>query len=187
LSNLLVKSYEDKSGFVLRRGNSVLNTADLKQIYGDLNTPKKMENFCKFISENNGDLRKVLGSLDNAEEMLSLKNFAEDTKEVANSKIKSLVSSMKESDISKLLESKKPGKNGMNKMLTKARNLNSVPGLVATMILSPIILGVLIPKLTYRLTNKAHEEEQAKKSPMNINSLYSKINPNNLAASFGKH
>ena len=186
LSNLLVKSYEGKSGFVLRRGNSVLSSADLKQIYGDLDSPQKMQNFCKFISENNGDLRKVLGSLDNAEGMLQLKQYASDTKEVANNKIKASVEALKSEDVTKLLESHKPAKNGMNKMLAKARNLNSVPGLVATMVLSPIILGVLIPKLTYRLTKKAHEEEKARKSPENINNMYAKINPNDRLSNFGK-
>jgi len=186
LSNMLVKSYEGKSGFVLRRGNTVLSTADLKQIYGDLDSPKKMQNFCKFISENNGDLRKVLGSLDRGEEMLKLGQYANETKDVANSKIKASVDSLKAEDVTKLLKSHKPAKNGMNKMLAKARNLNSVPGLVATLILSPIILGVLIPKLTYRLTKKAHEEEKARKSPENINNLYAKINPNDRLTNFGK-
>jgi len=72
----------------------------------------------------------------------------------------------------------------MNKMLARARNLNSVPGLVATMVLSPIILGVLIPKLTYRLTKEAHDEEKARKTPEKINALYAKINPNDRLASF---
>ncbi|MBQ6516281.1 hypothetical protein IJI31_03780 [bacterium] len=184
LSNLLVKSYEEKSGFVLRNGNSVLSTADLKQIYGDISTPDKMKNFCGFISENKGDLRKVLGSLDNADEMLNLKDLASETKEVANAKIKDKVSVLKDTEIAKLLESRRPMKNGMNKMLARARNLNSVPGLVATMVLSPIILGVLIPKLTYRLTKEAHEEEKARKTPEKINALYAKINPNDRLASF---
>ena len=184
LSNLLVKSYEEKSGFVLRNGNSVLKTADLEQIYGDIATTDKMKNFCGFISDNKGDLRKVFGTLDNAEEMLKLKDFAGDTREVANSKIKEVVSGMKDADVAKLLQSRKPMKNGMNQMLAKARNLNSVPGLVATMILSPVILGVLIPKLTYKLTKDAHEEEKARKTPEKINALYAKINPNDRLASF---
>ena len=186
LSNLLVKSYEGKTGFVLRNGNSVLKSADLKQIYGDLGTTEKMKNFCNFISENKGDLRKVLGSLDNAEEMLELKSFVGETREAANSKIKEVVGKLKDSEVVKLLESRKPEKHGMNKMLARARNLNSVPSLVSTLILSPIILGVLIPKLTYRLTKKAHEEEKARKTPEKINALYSKIKPNARLANFAQ-
>ena len=184
LSNAIVKSYEKASGFVLRHGNRVLANANLKEIYGNIGTPEKINNFCKFISNNNGDLRKVFGTLDNAEELLNLKSLAKESSASANSKISELVKKLQPDDIAKLLTDKKPNKSGMNKMLSKARNLNSLPGLISTAVLSPIILGVVIPKLTYWLTKKSHEEEQRKKSPENINRLFNKINPELDYASF---
>ena len=37
-----------------------------------------------------------------------------------------------------------------------ARGLNSIPGCIVTVIISPIILGCFIPMLTYANTRKAH-------------------------------
>ena len=44
-------------------------------------------------------------------------------------------------------------KNSISKM---ARGLNSVPGFISTVLISPILLGWLIPKLTYHNTRKKH-------------------------------
>ena len=45
-----------------------------------------------------------------------------------------------------------------NKIAQFARGLNSIPGAVSTFLISPILLGVLIPMLTYHNTRKAHEK-----------------------------
>ena len=45
-----------------------------------------------------------------------------------------------------------------NKIAQVARGLNSIPGLISTFIISPVLLGVLIPMLTYYNTRKAHEK-----------------------------
>ena len=52
-----------------------------------------------------------------------------------------------------------------NKIAQTVRGLNSLPGFIATFIISPVLLGVLIPKLTYFNTRKAQQkivEEQKK-------------------------
>ena len=45
-----------------------------------------------------------------------------------------------------------------NKIAQVARGLNSLPGMISTFIISPVLLGVLIPKLTYSNTRKAQEK-----------------------------
>ena len=58
-----------------------------------------------------------------------------------------------------------------NKILSFARGLNSIPGLIATFFISPYILGWAIPQLTYANTRRIHEkaekERQAKKASIN--------------------
>ena len=54
----------------------------------------------------------------------------------------------------------KGAKTGNNSKITAfARGLNSVPGLLATIFISPYILGWLIPRLTYKNTRRIHEKE----------------------------
>ena len=45
-----------------------------------------------------------------------------------------------------------------NKIAQAARGLYSLPGMISTFIISPVLLGVLIPMLTYYNTRKAHEK-----------------------------
>lgn len=54
-----------------------------------------------------------------------------------------------------------------NKIAKMARGLNSLPGFISTVIISPILLGVLIPMLTYHNTRKANAK---KLQQTNINS-----------------
>ena len=51
-----------------------------------------------------------------------------------------------------------------NKIAQFARGLNSVPGFISTFIISPVILGVLIPMLTYSNTRKAQEKAAQEKN-----------------------
>ena len=45
-----------------------------------------------------------------------------------------------------------------NKILSFARGLNSVPGIVTTFLISPYVLGWFIPRLTYANTRRLHEK-----------------------------
>ena len=49
-----------------------------------------------------------------------------------------------------------------NNIAKMARGLNSLPGFISTVILSPLLLGVLIPKLTYYNTRKTYAKQDQK-------------------------
>ena len=58
-----------------------------------------------------------------------------------------------------------------NKILSFARGLNSLPGFIATFLISPLLLGIIIPEITYantrRIHRKAAEEKAAKANKIN--------------------
>ena len=50
-----------------------------------------------------------------------------------------------------------------NKIAKMARGLNSLPGFISTVFISPVLLGILIPMLTYHNTRKANAKKMAEK------------------------
>ena len=56
------------------------------------------------------------------------------------------------------------GKGNKGSIVKIARGLNSIPGFIATVIISPIILGIIIPMITYSNTRKTHAKMEAKKN-----------------------
>ena len=55
--------------------------------------------------------------------------------------------------------------NAKNSRITAfARGLNSVPGMLTTLIISPYILGWVIPRFTYQNTRRIHEKQEKEKS-----------------------
>lgn len=186
LTKVFVNNYENKKGFILTNRASegvkpfkkfldvinpyskleVLSIADLDAIYGNINTKDKLMNFAKFVDKNGGDLEKILSKSENVKEMFNEKSFTLDSikslaKKDKNKKIIELFEKFEVADskavnetISKLM--KGSGDIKSNKIASMARGLNSVPGLISTFVISPVLLGVLIPKLTYFNTKKAH-------------------------------
>ena len=76
-----------------------------------------------------------------------------------NKKIVSFFEKMKNNKETKELIVKLMNDNGLGKKSSiskMARGLNSVPGFISTVLISPILLGWLIPKLTYHNTRKKH-------------------------------
>lgn len=72
--------------------------------------------------------------------------------------------------LQKLNLAKGPKTKVKNPIMSFAKGLNSVPGLVATFLISPIVLGWLIPGLTYANTRRIHEKQAAEKeAKMNTN------------------
>ena len=63
--------------------------------------------------------------------------------------------------ITKLMKGASKAKNG--KITGLARGLNSVPGLLTTVFISPYILGWFIPRLTYKNTRRIHAKEDEEK------------------------
>ena len=124
-----------------------------------------MVNFCEFISKNGGDLEKIISKSENFKSTkLKLPNLANLTKEQKNTKITEFFKGLGkdgkmdkkavDESIKQLMKSS--GKN--NKIMSFARGLNSIPAFLVTVLISPYILGWLIPKFTYANTRKRQEK-----------------------------
>ncbi len=191
LTKALVKGYENKLGFILTNRASdgknwfkkfldvinpysnlkVLSIADLETIYGNIDSKSKLLNFADFVNNKGGDLEKILSQSTNQAEMFNEKTFTLESirnlsKKEKNEKIISLFKNIKsenpftkDESIKKLMMT--TGKVKGNKILQMARGLNSLPGFISTVLISPVLLGVFIPKLTYYNTKKAYERKNA--------------------------
>ena len=168
----------------------VLSNAEITALYDNINTKEKMVNFCKYIDKNGGDLQKILSKSENINELFnksttqfeSLKTLP---KEESNKQIihfmenieknaKKLGVSTDKKSINKLITKimKSAPKGGNSKITAVARGLNSIPGLLTTVFISPYILGWFIPRLTYKNTRRIHEKqdrERAEKEKQKIN------------------
>ena len=192
LTKMMVRSYEDKLGFILtnrasdgknafRRAMDVINpysdlevlsVADLDAIYGNIDSKAKLLNFSKFVNSKGGDLEKIISKSENSNVMFNDKKFTLESiknlsKAEKNKKIIELFERIDEADshvkegISKLM--KGSGNIKHNKIAKMARGLNSLPGFISTVFISPVLLGILIPMLTYHNTRKANAKKMAEK------------------------
>ena len=194
LTKVFVNSYENKKGFILTNKASAketgfkkfldlinpyskleaLSIADLCAIYGNIDSKDKLMNFAKFIDKNDGDLEKILSKSEHVSEMFNEKTFTLDSiknlsKKEKNKQIIELFENFKTADskakndvITKLMKGSGNIKN--NKIAQYVRGLNSVPGFISTFIISPVLLGILIPSLTYSITRKAQQKASAEKN-----------------------
>ena len=190
LTKLLVRSYEDSTGFVLTNRAStgknflqkawdiiwpysdleVLSLDDLNAIYGNVNNKSKLMNLAEFVDKKGGDLEKIVSKSENASEIFNKNTFTLEslkgkTKAEKNSQIIELFKKLTDKDnkaIEKLM--KGTGDVSKNKIAKFARNMNSLPGFISTFVISPIFLGVLLPKLTYYFTRKSNEKSLAEKN-----------------------
>lgn len=192
LTKMMVRSYEDKLGFILtnrasdgknafRRAMDVINpysdlevlsVADLDAIYGNIDSKAKLLNFSKFVNSKGGDLEKIISKSENSNVMFNDKTFTLESiknlsKAEKNKKIIELFERIDEADphvkegISKLM--KGSGNIKHNKIAKMARGLNSLLGFISTVFISPVLLGILIPMLTYHNTRKANAKKMAEK------------------------
>ena len=182
LTKMIVKSYEDKLGFVLTNRASdgksgfkkfldiinpysdleVLSVADLDSIYGNIDSKKKFKIFAEFVDKKGGDLEKIISKSDNANLAFNEKNFSLDSiknlsRNEKNKKITELFDSLSDETIKKIMKGSDEIKH--NKIAKMARGLNSLPGFISTVVISPILLGALIPMLTYHNTRKANAKK----------------------------
>lgn len=192
LTRVAVSSYENKSGFVLmhkdRSKNKLQKTLDLLNPYSSshvltnseisalysVDSKAKMLNFCDYINENNGDIEKILSKSENKglleEKGLNLKEIKKLDKNEKNRQIKEFFKNLgNDSDdlIKKVMKGSDKYKN--NKILSFARGLNSLPGIVATFLISPLILGWVIPKITYANTRRIHAKKEQERENTKIN------------------
>lgn len=160
----------------------VLSNSEISALYDNINSKEKMVNFCKYIDKNGGDLKKILSKADDVNEIFnektktleSLKNM---TKSESNKEIITFMENIEkhfkklgkgtdkksvDEMISKLM--KYASKGSKSKITATARGLNSLPGLLTTLFISPYILGWLIPRLTYRNTRRIHAKEDRERA-----------------------
>ncbi|MBQ7125639.1 hypothetical protein IJO12_00970 [bacterium] len=188
LTKLFVKAYENNLGFVLTNNASqgkspfkkfidvinpysqleVLSLADLDSIYGNIDSKGKLMNFAKFVDKNNGDLEKILSKSENSNLLFNEKTFtlnsikklskAEKNKKIIEvfNKIEAPDLKAKNDVIKKVMQG--TGDIKSNKIMQTVRGLNALPTAIATFVISPILLGIIIPKITYRNTRKTHEK-----------------------------
>ncbi len=182
----IISLYEGKKGFILSNRASMnksapkkfldainpysdlklLSNTELQALYGNIDSKEKMINFSKFIDNKGGDLEKILSKSTTAGEVFNERSFTLDSikdlsKSEKNKKIISFFENMKDDKFAKELVTKLMNDNGIGKKssISKiARGLSSVPGFLSTVLISPILLGWFIPRLTYANTRKKHAE-----------------------------
>jgi len=195
LTKMFVTGCEKSSGYVLMnkdrnmsKSQTILNlfnpiskthvytNNEVETIYGNIDSKAKMLNFCDFVEKNGGDLQKILNHSDSYQTVFNdgkfqLKSMEGLNRTERNKRIKEFISGLEGDADTKITNLMKGAKNDIkhNKILSFARGLNSIPAFLATFILSPLLLGVLIPKLTYANTRrlqikniKAEEEKNSK-------------------------
>jgi len=157
----------------------VLTNSELSALYDGINSKDKMVNFCKYIDKNGGDLQKILAKSEHAESMFnnSIINIEAIKNKPKADKNKEIISYVENIDkhlggkkaaddmISKVM--KGIGKGGKSKITSVARGLNSVPGILATVFISPYILGWIIPRFTYQNTRRIHAKEDQERDQQN--------------------
>ena len=160
----------------------VLTNAEITSLYDGVNTKEKMLNFCKYIDKNGGDLEKILSKSENfakifTEETLNPaslkgKSAAEKNKEIISfvekfeehakklSKKSSVNKDIVDKFVKDLMKGAQPKKNNITRF---AKGLNSLPAFIATIFISPYILGWVIPRLTYKNTRRIHAKQDLEK------------------------
>ena len=160
----------------------VLTNAEITSLYDGVNTREKMLNFCKYIDKNGGDLEKILSKSENftkvfTEETLNPETLKGKTIADKNKEIISFVEKLEEHAkkltkkpsvtkdgvdklVKDLMKGAKPGKSAITRY---AKGLNSMPAFIATIFISPYILGWVIPRLTYKNTRRIHAKQDKEK------------------------
>ncbi len=152
----------------------VLKNSEINSLYNTIDSREKMLNFCKYVDKNGGDLQKIIAKSELANTVFNesgvkiseLKNLSKTDK---NKKILAFFenlgkdSKMSTEEINKMITNLMKGKSGKlknNKILAFARGLNSIPGVITTFLISPYILGWVIPRFTYANTRRLHEKAE---------------------------
>ena len=195
LQKSIVSFFENKKGYVLTNKASMnkstfrkfidainpysdltlMSNTELQAIYDNINSKAKMVNFAKFIDAKGGDLQKILSESKNKnlifnEKSFTLESIKDKDVKVKNKEIISLLEKLEDNETTKKAILKFMNDNGaQNSSITKiARGLSSVPGFISTVIISPFILGIIIPEITYANTRKTHAKTQQKQSETSV-------------------
>ena len=159
----------------------VLTNSEIASLYGNIDSKEKMLNFAKYIDKNGGDLEKIISKSEKTsdlfnEKTLELDKLRNKTKSEKNKEIISFIEKIEEQvkkinnrkdkkSVDKIVKDLmigiKPEKNPITKY---ARGWNSIPAAVATIFVTPYLLGWIIPRFTYKNTRRIHDkEDKAKK------------------------
>lgn len=184
ISKALVSSYENASGYVLQNhpekkisgikkaldfinplsGINPYNLNDLNAIYGKVDSVEKLGTFSDYINKNNGSLAKIFNTMDNGKSVfeahgLNIKDLATHTDRKAANKVIMDKAAASEEFANKLIELLKPDAKGRaNKIVKRARTLNSITSFAATVALVPAFLGIILPKIVYAQTAKRQQK-----------------------------
>ncbi len=151
----------------------VLSNKEIESLYFGVDNKEKMVNFCEYINKNHGDLQKIFAKSENANEIFNDKSFKLSdienlSKQEKNSKILEYFKNAGGSDaekqkldaaIKKMMQGAESKIKG-NKLLSFVKGLNSMPAFITTFVISPILLGWFIPRITYVNTRRIHEKKE---------------------------
>ena len=112
-------------------------------------TSKTLLNSKALSKRSNLEMEKIISFMENIEKQVEKLGKSTDKKSVNEM-------------ITKLM--KGASKGGNSKITAAARGLNSIPGLLTTIFISPYILGWFIPRLTYRNTRRIHAKEDRERA-----------------------
>lgn len=146
------------------------NGGDLEKILS------KSENLKQLVADGKIELPDLKG-LDKQAKNTKLRTFFENlvtdgkfTKEGADEVVNKIMKGSVELKngkirqfLTKLNLAKGPKTRVKNPIMSFAKGLNSVPGLVATFLISPVVLGWIIPGVTYANTRRIHENRAKEK------------------------
>ena len=203
MQKCIISLYEGKQGFILSNRASMnkskwkkfidainpysdlklFTNTELQALYGNIDSKEKMINFAKFIDQKGGDIEKILSKSTKHSEIFNDKTFTlesirKDAKSDKNKKLISFFENLTDNKetqdkIVKLMNDAGKGKQGAIAKI--ARGLSSVPGFISTVLISPILLGWFIPRLTYSNTRKKHAKMESNGATFN------KENPKKVA------
>ncbi len=186
-----VTSYEKGTGFVLMQKNRnqtskfktaldllnpyskahVLTNAEITDLYNNIDSKAKMLNFCKYIDKNGGDLQKIISKSQHKNHIfndstMSLDSLKTLSKKEKNKKVIEFFEKFNHSNADEMITKLMKGTGSLksNKIAAFARGLNSVPGLLTTFLISPYLLGWIIPRLTYKNTRRIHEKQDRERA-----------------------
>ncbi|MCQ2740341.1 MAG: hypothetical protein MJ237_08995 [bacterium] len=187
LTRAFVSAYENKVGFVLMQKDRtktgfkktldlinpmskshVFSNKELEALYGNVNSKEKMLNLCEYVNKNNGDIQKILEKSEFVSEVfnektLNLTSLNNLSKAEKNSKIIEFFKNKAVTDeaITKMMNGiENSVKN--NKILACAKGMNSIPACISMFLISPFILGIFIPELTYANSRRMHRKQEQK-------------------------
>lgn len=191
LSKALVSSYENSTGFVLQNrpekplkgikkvldmmnpfsANGPFGISDLDQMYGNIDSHAKLNTFSQYINNNDGNLAKIFKTEKRVREVftehgLNIDELAKGDKKASNTTIMNKIADSEFAQ--KLIDAIKPEKaNKANKLLKRARTLNSVTSFASTVFLVPAFLGMVLPRLVYGMTERRQAKMAAAKQQQN--------------------